>query len=67
MLRRLKNLWSWSNISPYDQGKEVGQSMVDTLKEIFVPPQGEIVYPNKVTEVLQAKPDATLDEIITRT
>lgn len=65
-MRRLRNLWAWSAISPYDAGQDVGKTMVEAIKELVSPQKSEIVFPNKVTEVLNENPEASLDDLITR-
>lgn len=60
MIQRIKNLWSWSSIDPYVLGAETGKALAQALTG----EPGEIVYPNYTKEVLEAKPDATLDELI---
>lgn len=66
MLQRLKNLWGWSSLSPYEEGKRTGQTVAEAIKEAFSYPKSEIVYPNRVKEVLDANPEASLDDLITR-
>jgi hypothetical protein len=66
MIKRLRNLWAWSKISPYEAGAQTGQSIVEAIKEYIAPQKAEIVYPNKVVEVLKENPNAELDELITR-
>lgn len=66
MLRRLKNLWAWSAVSPYQAGQDTGQTIVEALQELISPVKSEIVYPDKVKEVLAENPEASLDDLITR-
>lgn len=66
MLKRLKNLWAWSEISPYEAGQDAAKGVAEVIQEYFSPHKGEIVYPDKVKEVLAANPEASLDELITR-
>lgn len=72
MLQQLRNLWAWSKISPYEAGKDAGKATMDVFKEkgyFFWEPESqksEIVYPNRVVEVLRDNPNADLDDLITR-
>ena len=66
MLRRLKNLWAWSNISPHEAGQQAGQTFVEAVKELISPAKAEIVYIDKVRDVLAHNPDATLDDLVSR-
>lgn len=59
MIQRLKNLWAWSSIDPYVLGAETGRSLVQALYN----QPAEFVYPNYTQEILEAKPDATLDDL----
>lgn len=71
MWTRLKNLWAWSAISPYEQGQHTGQTMVEVVRDMLdgIVPLNEpaqIVWPDKVKEVLRDNPEASLDDLITR-
>jgi hypothetical protein len=65
MLRRLKNLWDWSAISPYEAGQSVGQSVADTIRDLAQ--KSEIVFPvedSPKTEVLSEEDlDKALEEL----
>jgi hypothetical protein len=60
MLQKLKNLWAWSNIDPYELGKETGRALVEATRH----EPAEIIYPNRVTEVLKDNPEASLDQLL---
>ena len=63
MLRRLKNLWSWSNISPYEAGQETGNTIVDAIKHYALQPRAEIVYPVEDAPKVD-NPEQALQELI---
>lgn len=51
MWTRLKNLWAWSALDPYDLGKETGKVVADAIEEskrVYQP--GTIEFPNLTME-----------------
>lgn len=62
ILKRLKNLWRWSALEPpaYTE-RDYTKSYV---KPWFSPEIAEIIYPNKRKELLQAKSDPSIDELL---
>jgi hypothetical protein len=60
VIQRLKNLWAWSAIHPRSPlGNYVLNGYDEKQQDKAV-----IVYPSRVEEILKAKPDAGIDEII---
>ena len=62
MLQRIKNLWAWSKLDPYELGKETGKALLEAIPN----ERAEIIYPNRVEEVLRENPEAELDDLISR-
>lgn len=61
MIKRLRNLWAWSLIDPHEVG-----GVLDKMLEVKPKFEltSEIVYPSRIAEILKAKPNAGIDEII---
>ena len=59
MIRRIKNLWAWSALDPYELGKETGRALAQAINE-----PADIVFPNRTQEIFNNKEDATIDDLI---
>lgn len=60
MLRRIKNLWAWSQIDPYQLQAETGKALIAAAPK----EPAEIVYINKIQDRLEHHPDISLDDLI---
>lgn len=60
MINRIKNLWAWSAIHPRSP---LGNYVLNGYDE-KAQDKSEIVYPSRVEEILKARPEATIDEIL---
>lgn len=60
-MRRLLNLWAWSSLDPKEVGGLLNQ-LLEVNKTVSVGAQ--IIYPSRTEEILKAKPDASLDDLV---
>lgn len=70
LLQRLRNIWIWGEYNPnlYPRFKE-GENGVPELtdrgrQELNQFQKAQIIYPNKRAELVKAKPDLSLDELL---
>jgi len=62
--KRVGNLWNLSKVDTLPMGEYSGGNVSNKYAVLENKEYAEFIRPNRVQEILQAKPDATLDDII---